>query len=383
MADKAADILNSTLVTDLASPSKIPDTSWIKAGRASWSWWSHPDDKDTEQLYNSFTDLAGKFGWEYTLFDAGWWNVDLDRICRYANDKGVKTLIWMHATDFYDADKRKRKLDDLVSKDVRGIKVDFWCSDRQEAMAAIHATLKDAAERKLVVGLHGCTIPRGWHRTWPNLLTAEAVLGTECYFYEESYPRKVAELNTILPFTRNVMAPMDTTPVALTIRKFPRKTTAAHELAASIIVTSGIIHYADSVEVFNAFPDEVKQALKVAPAAWDKTVCLAGEPGQKIVLARRKGQQWIIAGLNGTDHPMPISLDVGSFGGLGGAIEITEGKDPLMQFSIKKLSGRSEWQHSIPPFGGFILIAVCENNKIISGHKMSDKSIQMTDFKDQ
>ena len=91
----------------------------------------------------------------------------------------------------------------------RGVKIDFWCSDRQETMAAMMATLKEAAARKLVVNLHGCTLPRGWHRTWPNLVTAEAVLGTESYFYESRYPERAAAQNTILPFCPVVEASPD------------------------------------------------------------------------------------------------------------------------------------------------------------------------------
>ena len=354
IGDKAGDILCSTMITDLASPSQIKDTSWIKPGRASWSWWSSPEGH-TAELYNNFTDLAVSFGWEYTLFDAGWWNAGLETISQYANSKGVKPLVWAHATDFYDAETRRRKLDDWASKGVKGIKVDFWCSDRQETMAAIHDTLKDAAERKLVVGLHGCTIPRGWHRTWPNLLTAEAVLGTECYFCEPRYPAKAAEFNTVLPFTRNVLGPMDTTPVALTIKQFPRKTTAAHELATSIVFTSGIIHYADSVEVFNGLPDVVKQVLRKAPAAWDDTRCLVGDPGRVVVLARRAGKEWFIAGLNGTNKPLPIALDLTQLGVFDECVAIAEGKDPLMQFSVKTNTDISQWRHQIPPFGGFVL----------------------------
>lgn len=355
MGDGAGDILNSTLVTDLATPSQIKDTSWIKTGRASWSWWSHPKGPDTKALYNSFTDLATEFGWEYTLFDAGWWDAGLESISRYATNKGVRPLVWMHASDFYDAEKRRRRLDDMVSKGVKGIKVDFWCSDRQETMAAIHATLNDAAQRKLVVNLHGCTIPRGWHRTWPNLLTAEAVLGTESYFYESRYPEKTAEQNTILPFTRNVLAPMDTTPVALTIRKYPRKTTAVHELATAIVFTSGIINYADSVEVFDGLPDEVKQVLTDVPSGWDETKCLVGDPGRMIVLARRMGEKWFIAGLNGTDKPQPVSLSLKPFGQARKCVVITEGEDPLMQFSVKEIIPSDKWDTVVRPFGGFVL----------------------------
>ncbi|MBP8606316.1 MAG: glycoside hydrolase family 97 catalytic domain-containing protein [Phycisphaerae bacterium] len=356
MGDEAKDILQSTLITDLAGPSQIEDASWIEPGRASWSWWSHPERPDTADRYNRFTDLAARFGWEYTLFDAGWWDTDLAAVCRYAHDKGVKPLLWAHAVDFYDARKRRQKLDQWAAAGIRGIKVDFWCSDRQETIAAMLATLKDAAERKLVVNFHGCTIPRGWHRTWPNLLTAEAVLGTECYFFEERYPQKAAELNTILPFTRNVLAPMDVTPVALTMRKFPRKTTAAHELAAALTGGSGIIHYADSDEVFNSFPEGVKQVLKDAPAHWDETICLLGEPGRTVVLARRAGQKWFIAGLNGTAQPRLVTLDLKSLGQFPACIEITEGNEnPLMEFSVERITDVSGWEHQVPPYGGFVL----------------------------
>lgn len=355
VGDEAKDIMNSTLVTDLAAPSQIKDVSWIKTGRASWSWWSHPENEDTKELYNSFTDLASEFGWEYTLFDAGWWNTDLGEISSYANAQGVTPLIWTHASEFYDADNRRRKLDEFVSKGIKGIKVDFWCSDRQETMAAIHDALKDAAERKLVVSLHGCTIPRGWHRTWPNLLTAEAVLGTECYFYEKRYPNKVAELNTILPFTRNVLAPMDITPFALTIRKYPRKTPATHELASSIVFNTGIIHFADSVEVFKGLPKEVKDILIDAPAAWDETVCLIGDPGRMVVVARRSGEKWFVAGLNGTNESMPVSLNLNQLGKFQECIEVTEGENPLTSFSIKRTSGLSKWHHKVPGFGAFVL----------------------------
>lgn len=355
LGDRAGDILTSTLVTDLAEPSQIQDPSWIKTGRASWSWWSHPEGPNTKELYNRFTDLAAGFKWEYTLFDAGWWAPGLRSISRYAAEKGVMPLVWTHAIDFYNPEKRRRKLDELAGSGAKGIKVDFWCSDRQEAIAAIYETLKDAAARKLVVNLHGCTIPRGWHRTWPNLLTAEAVLGTESYFYEGHYPDNAAMLNTILPFTRNVLGPMDITPVAITMRKYPRKTTAAHELAAALTATSGIIHYADSIETFDAFPEEVKRILRSAPAAWDETRCLIGDPGRLVVLARRTGNQWFIAGLNGTNQMVPVTIELDPLGRFAELISIIEGEDPLMEFAFKRGDVPSEWRHSIPSFGGFVL----------------------------
>ena len=207
MSLSAADIATSALVTDLSAPSRIADTSWIKPGRASWAWWAYPDGPDTEQLFNEFTDFAVKMGWEYTLFDAGWWKPGLKPISNYALSKGIKPLAWNYAGDFYDPEKRKTKLDEMAAAGIVGIKVDFWCSDRQEAIAAQQALMRDTAARKMILNLHGCTIPRGWQRTWPNLLSTEAVLGNENYFYTPAYTEKAAELDTVLPFTRNVCGP--------------------------------------------------------------------------------------------------------------------------------------------------------------------------------
>ena len=162
MGKTAGDIAMSTLVTDLAPPSEIVDASWVKPGRASWAWWSYPDGPPTAKLFNDFSDFAAKMGWEYTLFDAGWWEPGINGISRYAQSKGIAPLAWFFATDFYDAKTRTKRLNEMDRAGIRGVKVDFWCSDRQEAIAAMQALFRDAAARKMAVNLHGCTIPRGW-----------------------------------------------------------------------------------------------------------------------------------------------------------------------------------------------------------------------------
>ena len=203
--------------------------------------------------------------------------------------------------------------------------------------------------------LHGCTLPRGWQRTWPNFLTAEAVLGAESYRYESRYTAKAAELNTILPFTRNAVGPMDYTPVACSPKKFPRTTTAAHELATALVFTSGLIDYADKPEFFDSLPAAALQVLRDAPARWDETQCLRGEPGRLVVFARRCGQCWYIAGLNGTGERVPVMLDLSAFAGFPQRLEIAEGTDALMQVSAKPLAYAATWQHALPPRGGFIV----------------------------
>jgi len=351
----AGDIATSTLVTDLAAPSRIADTSWIRPGRASWAWWSYPEGPPTEGMFNQFSDFAAKMGWEYTLFDAGWWKPGLEAIAHHAQTEGVMPCAWWHAGGFYDPEKREQQLDKMSAAGIRGMKVDFWCSDRQETIAAQQALIQAAAGRKIVVDLHGCTIPRGWQRTWPNYLTCEAVLGSESYFFEPRYTEKAAELDTVLPFTRNAVGPMDLTPVACSPKKYARTTTAAHQLAAALIFTSGIIHYADQPEFFESLPPPVLQVFRDAPARWDETRCLAGEPGTLAVFARRSGKSWFIAGINGTSGSLPVTLDLSPFKNYRRRLAITEGADALMQAETATLEVSRIWQHSLPPRGGFIL----------------------------
>jgi hypothetical protein len=355
LGKSVGDIATETLVTDLSAPSRIADTSWIKPGRASWAWWSYPDGPATAKLFNQFSDFAAKMGWEYTLFDAGWWTPGLKPIAAHALAEGVMPLAWNYAGDFYDSKKRSDKLDEMATAGVCGVKVDFWCSDRQEAIAAQQALMREAAARHMSVNLHGCTIPRGWQRTWPNVLSTEAVLGNESYFYEPRYTQKAAELDTVLPFTRNAVGPMDVTPVAVSLKKYDRTTTAAHELATAIVFTSGIIHYADKPEFFESLPPKALKVFRDAPARWDETRCLIGEPGQVAVFARRSGKSWFIAGINGMNNSLPVYLDLSPFKKFKHRLAITEGEDAKMQVIVTPLDNSKEWEHEMPPRGGFIL----------------------------
>ena len=356
IGEKAGDILLSTLITDLAPASKIDDTSWIEPGKAAWAWWSHPDDHSVA-IYNEFTDLSASMGFKYTLFDAGWEKANQEgKIIDYAVSKGVKPLVWGYSSQYFDAEKRIKRFKQLADMGVKGVKIDFWCSDRQEVMGVLQSVFADAAKDHLLVNLHGTTVPRGWQRTWPNFVTAEAILGTESYFYEPTFPAKAAEQNTVLPFTRNVAGPADYTPFALTMRKFPRLNTAAHELAMAMIYTSGIIHFADSKEVFDGLPAEVKNLLKELPATWDKTECLVAEPGKSVVLSRQQGKLSYIVGINGTGTKMPVTLDLAKYAkGFSKFRIISEGNDPLMGFQTETYPVTSGYHYTMAPKGGFII----------------------------
>jgi alpha-glucosidase len=356
IGENAGDILLSTLITDLAPASKIEDTSWIEPGKAAWAWWSHPEDHSPE-IFNEFTDLSAKFGFKYTLFDAGWENADKQgKIIEHAAEKGVKPLVWGYSSAYFDPEKRKQRFHELAQMGVKGVKIDFWCSDRQEVMATLQSVFEDAAKEHLLVNLHGTTAPRGWHRTWPNFVTAEAILGTESYFYEERFPDKAAEQNTVLPFTRNVAGPADYTPFALTMRKFPRLNTATHELAMSMIYTSGIIHFADSKEVFESLPAEVKNLFKEMPSTWDNTKYIVAEPGKSVVLARQKDDLSYIIGINGTNNELPIKIDLNKYGKSYSKFRlISEGDDKMMCFKVATYPISYAWTHTLPAKGGFII----------------------------
>ncbi|HWH71389.1 MAG TPA: glycoside hydrolase family 97 C-terminal domain-containing protein, partial [Candidatus Sulfotelmatobacter sp.] len=159
------------------------------------------------------------------------------------------------------------------------------------------------------------------------------------------------------------VGPMDLTPMGCSPKKYIRTTTAAHELAAALIFTSGLIHYADRPEFFESLPPEALAVLRDAPARWDETRCLEGEPGKVVVFARRTGQSWFVSGINGTSQPLPVTLDLAPFAKqMAGAnssaprcLLIAEGNDAKMQLAVTLASPSDHWKHELPPRGGFIL----------------------------
>ena len=193
---------------------------------------------------------------------------------------------------------------------IKGIKVDFFATDKQFAIRQYIGILEDAAQYNLLVNFHGCTLPRGWTRTYPHLLTMEGVRGAECYRFSKTYPEIAANYNTIAAIVRGTAGPADYTPATFSNQKYPHLTTFAHELALPLIYESGIVHMADTPESYAALPEQAKEFLKTVPAAWDETKLIKAVPGELFVVARRKGEKWIIAGINGKNvsHIVQIEL---------------------------------------------------------------------------
>ena len=181
---------------------------------------------------------------------------------------------------------------------VAGVKVDFFESEKQDMIAYYLDILEDAAQFEMMVYFHGCIVPRGWSRTYPHLMTLEGIRGAEWYNNTPHFTEPAPEHNTIVAFTRNVVGPMDYTPVTFTDSQHPHITTFGHELALSVVFESGIQHLADRPSGYRTLPPVVRDFLKKVPAVWDDTKLIDGYPGRNIVIARRKGTVWYVGGLN-------------------------------------------------------------------------------------
>lgn len=360
-------IAESSIVNHLAEPSKIEDISWIKPGRASWEWWSGKGGRTVKNL-NHFVDLAAEMGWEYSLVDAGWELMPdgkIEDVVEYAKARNVGLLFWYNSggrrdssarnKDFvmFNDDTRDREMARIAAMGVNGIKVDFFATDKQMAIELYLKILRDAAKHRLLVNFHGCTLPRGWSRTYPNLLAMEAVRGAECYRFAEGYPEIAANYNTIATVTRCVVGPTDFTPATFSNQRYPRKTTSAHELALTLVYQTGLLHLADTPESYRSQPAEVVEFMKKVPVTWDESRVLAAIPGELFVVARRIGEKWYVAGINGKKEPQEIQIELPF--SLNNPLLFADG-ETLSEFSIQTLSGNiNSVSVKMMPDGGFVM----------------------------
>jgi len=323
-----SDIVESTLITDVSESNRLKETDWIKPGPVSWIYWANNHGSKDYHKVVEYVDLAAEMKWPYVLIDWEWdvmsngGNI-IDAV-NYAKSKGIKPLMWYNSgTSWLGAtpadrlltpEKRAKEFTWLNKISVFGIKVDFFAGDQQDMMKYYIDILKDAAKYRLMVNFHGATIPRGWARTYPNLMTMEAVYGAEWYNNRSVLTNKAAGHNTTLPFTRNVIGSMDYTPVTFSNSQHPHITSYSHELALSVIFESGLQHFADSPISYYALPAEPKQFLKNVPVCWDDTKLIDGYPGEKVIIARKKGNQWYIGGINGKDKAQTLEINFNFLG---------------------------------------------------------------------
>ncbi|UPK67348.1 glycoside hydrolase family 97 protein [Chitinophaga filiformis] len=314
------EIVASTLIEDVSTPNQLSDTDFVKPGAVSWNYWAYNHGTKDYQRVVEYVDLAVKMKWPYTLFDWEWDQMgnggNLADAVKYARSKGIKPLMWYNSgksgptpvARLNTHESRMKEFEWLNHLGIYGIKVDFFDDDKQHTIAYYLDILQDAATFKLMVDFHGATVPRGWSRTYPNLMTTEAVYGAEWYNNGPTMTTKAAWHNTVLPFTRNVVGGMDYTPVTFTNSQHPHITTYAHELALAVAFESGLQHFADRPSGYLQLPLPAMKFLQEVPVAWDDTKLVNGYPGERIVLARRSGSKWYVSGLNGTDASQTLEL---------------------------------------------------------------------------
>lgn len=339
LADHAGQLIPSTLLLNLNPPNAIADTSWIKPGKAAWDWWSGPylpppDRGGTDMpTIRRYIDFAAQAKLEYMLIDEGWSlnsgvagsveggadilktkpGIDMPALVAYAKARNVGLMVWVQWS-LLDA-----KLDEALALyeawGLKGIKVDFMDRNDQEMVAFYHRVLRKAAEHHLVVDFHGAYPPTGLIRTWPNYLTQEGVMGAE---YNKWSTRVTATHNVTIPYTRMLLGPIDYTPGGFRNRS-PQdfrivnsppqvQTTRGQALAMYVVYDSPLQMVSDS-------PDAYAQGLGLSfisevPTTWDETRFVAGEIGESIVLARRKGRDWYVGAMtNELPRTLRVPLD--------------------------------------------------------------------------
>jgi hypothetical protein len=367
-------IVESTLGTDLADKpaagAKIPGPG---PGKASWSWPLLGDAQTNYDTQKRFIDYAAQMGWRYTLVDALWdtqiGDAKMKELADYARGKGVSLLAWYNSAGDWNtapqtprgllltSDSRKREFARMKALGIVGLKVDFWPGDGQSAIAYYHDMLEESARAGLLMNFHGSTLPRGWHRTYPHLMTMEAVRGLEFVTFDQKNAEDEPTHAAMLPFTRNVFDPMDFTPVVLDgIRNIERRTSSAFELALSVLFTSGIQHYAEIPEGMAKAPSYVREFMKAVPSIWDDVRFVDGFPGKYVVLARRSGDVWFVAGINAEKEPRTVRVDLRGLSARGGTV-ISDGPGANLSFSQTSVDADEQGAVTltVAPRGGFVL----------------------------
>ena len=365
-----ADIVESTLVTDVSEACKVEDTSWIKPGLVSWIYWAYNHGSKDYQIVKKYIDFADDFNLPYVLID--WeWDVmsiggDLSDALKYCQEKGIEPLLWYNSSTAWAVptplyrlntpEAREKEFKWLNEIGIKGIKVDFFGGDSITTMNYYIDILEDAAKHQLLVNFHGAAIPRGWQRTYPHFMSSEAVYGAEWYNNNATLTNEAAWHNCTLPFTRNVIGPMDYTPCTFTDSQHPHITTDAHELALLVTFESALQHLADRPEGYQQQPEEVQALIQELPTAWVDTKLLSGHPSEDIVIARKGQEGWYIAGLNGTEEAKTLNVDLSFIQEPVESILLFSDTEEGKPMKIEKRSAdRKKLNIECHPRGGFVI----------------------------
>ena len=376
-------IVETTIMYDLVEPLYEPSETY-KSGRYTWSWLIWQDNSVNWDDQIRFIDLAADMGFEYCLVD-GFWDTQIGRdrmpeLSHYAQSKGVSLMLWYNSNGFEnDAPQTPRQcMNTAIARDremawlkkigVKGIKVDFFGGDKQETMKLYEEILYDANRYGIQCIFHGCTLPRGWERMYPNYVSSEAVLASENVYFSDYHARQEAFQLCIHPFCRNAVGTMDWGGIIMNRylskdnkSRHARQTTNTFEMASGITNQAAIQCVAMQPNNLDELNETELGFLRQLPTTWDETRFIDGYPGRYVVLARRHGTDWYVAGLNALDKPLTLMLDLSFMG--NGPLTLyydttdKQGSETGTATKTLKLDKRRQAKVTMLPRGGII---VCE-----------------------
>ena len=337
MGDTLKPIVETTIPFDVVEEQYNASQEY-KLGRGTWSWIMWQDNSMNYADQVTYIDLAADMGYEFCLMDALWdTQVGYERmedLFDYAQSKGVHPFVWYNSNGYgNDAPpgphnrmsrsiERKKEMKWLAGNGVKGIKVDFFGGDKQEVIKLYEDILSDANDYGLMVIFHGCTLPRGWERMFPNYIGSEAVLASENLIFQQHFNDQEAFNASLHPFIRNAVGSMEFGPVLL--NKYHnrtndggtvRRTSVNFQLATAVLFQSPVQMFGIAPNNLEDAPAHAIEFMKRIPTTWDETCFLTGYPGEYVVLARRHGEQWYVAGINAQSETIELSLELPMFDG--------------------------------------------------------------------
>ena len=375
-------IVETTIPYDVVDPMYQTEYDY-KPGRYTWSWLIWQDNSVNYDDQVAFIDVSAKMGYEYVLVD-GFWDTQIGRdrmekLSEYAQSKGVNLLLWYNSNGFEnDAPQtprnimsnsiaRKKDMAWMQKIGVKGIKVDFFGGDKQHTMQLYEDILSDANDYGIQVIFHGCTIPRGWERMYPNYVASEAALASENVYFSDYHAKKEGFEMNMYPYTRNAVASFDWGGVIMN-RYMSKDNKSRHqrftgdifEMATAITNQTSVNCVEVTPNVVDSLPDFEKEWLKQIPTTWNEVKFLDGYPSKYTVIARKTGDKWYVGGINGTDKPITITLNLDMFAGKTVKLYADGNKKqgelwPTPSVKNIKISKNGKAKMTIAPMGGIIV----------------------------
>lgn len=370
-------LAQTTLPWDVVEE-KYPASIDYKPGKSTWSWILWQDNAINMEDSKKYIDLAAEMGYPYTLIDAGWDKTmgreGIENLVEYGKEKGVAPFLWYSSSGYWndieqspinkmdDPTARKAEMKWMKEAGVKGIKVDFFGGDKQETMRLYEDILSDANDNGLMVIFHGCTLPRGWERMYPNYVGSEAVLASENMIFSQHFCDNEAVNATLHPIIRNAAGAMEYGGTFLNKRLNrgndggnKRMTTDAFQLALAVIYQSPVQNFALAPNNLTDADPIALDFMREVPTLWDDVALLEGYPGKFVVISRRSGDKWYVAGINAEKETKELTLNLDSLGE-GKAVMISDGKNGKLRKEEITIGKDRKRKVSIPHASGFVII---------------------------